>query len=70
MLSPSLWSTHTRLLRKPAVLARVSLSDTTLWRLERTGKFPKSIRISPGVVAWRESDVQAWIEARCAEADR
>ena len=59
----------TRLLRKPAVLERVALSDTTIWRLERAGKFPHSIRISPGAVAWREADIEAWIAER-AEASR
>ena len=58
---------HTRLLRKPAVIDRVGLSETTLWRLERAGRFPKSIRISPGAVAWRESDIEAWIADRVAE---
>lgn len=55
---------HTRLLRKPAVLDRIGVSDTTLWRLERRGDFPKSIRISPGAVAWREHDIEAWIASR------
>ena len=59
----------TRLLRKPIVLDRVGLSATTIWRLERAGKFPRSIRISPGAVAWREADIEAWIaeraKARC-----
>ena len=59
----------TRLLRKRAVLERVALSDTTIWRLQRAGRFPRSIRISPGAVAWRESDIEAWIAER-AEAGR
>ena len=56
----------TRLLRKPAVIDRVALSDTTIWRLERAGKFPRSIRISPGAIAWKESDIEAWIAERAA----
>ena len=60
----------TRLLRKPAVLERVGLSDTTIWRLERAGKFPKSIRISAGAVAWREADIEAWIAERIAASRR
>lgn len=59
----------TRLLRKPAVIERVALSDTTIWRLARAGKFPRAIRISPGAVAWREADIEAWIALR-AEASR
>ena len=59
----------TRLLRRPAVLERIALSDTTISRLERAGKFPRAIRLSPGAIAWRESDIEAWIAER-AEASR
>lgn len=55
---------HTRILRKPAVLARTGLSDTTIWRLERKGEFPRSLRISAGAVGWREADIDAWIAER------
>lgn len=54
----------TRLLRRRAVAERVGLSAVTIWRLERSGQFPKAIRISPGAIAWKESDVEEWIEER------
>ena len=57
-------SAGTRLLRKVEVCRRVALSAPTIWRLERRGSFPKSIRISPGAVAWREVDIEAWIAER------
>jgi prophage regulatory protein len=57
-------STPTRLLRRRAVAERVGLSAVTIWRLQRTGQFPKSIQISPGAVAWRETDIERWIEER------
>ncbi len=43
------------------VVGRTSLSRTTLWRLVRSGSFPRSIRISPGRVAWSASAVNEWI---------
>jgi prophage regulatory protein len=52
---------HDRLLSWPEVKARVGLSRTSVWRLEREGKFPKRVRILPGRVAWRESEIVAWI---------
>jgi prophage regulatory protein len=53
------------ILRKRVVIERVGLSDTTLWRLERKGLFPKRIRITEsGMIGWLESEVQAWIHAR------
>lgn len=60
--------TPTRLLRKPAVIDRVALSDTTIWRKVRAGTFPKPLHISAGAVAWRESDIEAWIAQRVAES--
>ena len=50
------------LLRKGKVLERVPLSSTTLWRLCRSGAFPAPVRISTNAVAWRESDVEEWIQ--------
>jgi prophage regulatory protein len=43
--------------------AIVNLSRTTLWRLARVGDFPAPVRISPGRIAWRRSDLERWIEA-------
>ena len=56
-----------RVIRKPTVLARVGVSDTTLWRLVRAGKFPRPMQLSPGTVGWPEHEVDAWIAARSAE---
>lgn len=60
----------TRIIRKPIVLDRVPLSDTTIWRMVRAGTFPKPINLSPGAIGWVESDVDAWIAARIAESRR
>jgi prophage regulatory protein len=57
-------TTPTKLLRKPAVLERVPMSDTTLWRRVKDGGFPAPVKISTNAIAWRESDVDHWIESR------
>ena len=41
-----------------------NLSRSTLWRLERKGKFPQRINISSNRVGWYEDEVGAWIESR------
>ena len=56
-----------RLIRQPTVVQRVGLSPTTIWRERRAGRFPAPVRISPGAVAWLESDIDVWIAER-AEA--
>ena len=41
-----------------------------LWRLERNGLFPKRVQLGPNAVAWLESEIDEWINARVAERDR
>jgi predicted DNA-binding transcriptional regulator AlpA len=43
---------------------RVGISRTTAWRLQKSGDFPKPYVISPGRVAYRESEVEAWKASR------
>jgi prophage regulatory protein len=53
-----------RLLNWFEVNARVRLGRSTVWRLERAGKFPLRIHISPGRVAWRESEIDDFVAGR------
>ena len=52
-----------RMLRLPKVVERTGLSQTTLWRRERAGEFPKRRRLGPNAVGWMESEVDEWLEA-------
>jgi len=54
----------TRVLSQQAVLERVPVSRTTLWRMERAGLFPQRIRVSANRVGWIEADVDAWVDGR------
>jgi prophage regulatory protein len=56
-----------RMLSWPAVHSRTGLGRTTVFREIKAGRFPASVKISKGRVGWRESDIDAWIEAREAE---
>jgi len=40
------------------------LSRVTRWRLERLGRFPQRLKISPGRIAWRLDEIINWIETR------
>lgn len=42
----------------------VGLSRSTVWRLIGKGGFPPPVQLSPGRVAWFESSITAWLEAR------
>src|SRR5215468_1669096 len=54
----------TRVLSLQAVLDRVPVSRTTLWRMERAGLFPRRIQVSANRIGWLESDVDAWLDER------
>ena len=53
-----------RVLRLPDVLARVSLSKSTLWRLINDGEFPEPIKLGPRATGWIEEEVHEWIASR------
>lgn len=57
-----------RLLALPAVVDRTSLSEPTLRRLVDRQKFPRPVKISSNRIAWRETDVSAWINSRVEAA--
>lgn len=49
------------LLRLAEVRARTALSRTTIYRRIAAGTFPPSVPISTGLVAWYQSDIDAWV---------
>ena len=52
------------LLSKAKVIEITTLSHTTIWRMVKQGKFPKSVKASMGRVAWRKSDIDTWLAER------
>jgi prophage regulatory protein len=52
-----------RLLRLPSVLEKVSFSKSELYRRLAAGSFPPPIILGERCRAWRESDIDAWIES-------
>ena len=54
---------HT-LLRRPQVEARTGLSRSTLYDWMKRGQFPQPVKLGARLVAWRESDINAWLESR------
>jgi prophage regulatory protein len=56
------------LIRKHELAQRLGINRWTLMRWCREGKFPPPIRLSDIVIAWRVSDVEAWLQQRAAAA--
>jgi prophage regulatory protein len=57
-------SLPTKILRRRAVVERVGLSSTTIWRLVRAGRFPAPVQLSAQAIGWREHDIEAWLTSR------
>jgi prophage regulatory protein len=49
------------LLRLGDVKARTALSRSTIYRRIGAGTFPRPTQISDGLVAWYETDIDAWV---------
>jgi prophage regulatory protein len=53
-----------RVLRFPEVRAIVPLGRTTIWRMERDGKFPRRRQLSARSVGWLASEIKEWLATR------
>lgn len=47
--------------RAKDILPLLPFSRTTLHEWSRDGRFPKSIRLSPNMVAWKNAEVLEWL---------
>jgi prophage regulatory protein len=46
--------------------APVPFSSATLWRRVKAGTFPKPVKLSERVTAWRVEDVRQWLDDQAA----
>jgi predicted DNA-binding transcriptional regulator AlpA len=51
------------LLKIADVETRTGIDRVTIWRLERSGSFPRRRLISGRSVRWIDSEIDAWIQA-------
>jgi predicted DNA-binding transcriptional regulator AlpA len=52
-----------RMLSEKQVLEIIPVGRTTLYRMEKTGRFPRSTYISPNRRVWFEDEIIAWQNA-------
>jgi predicted DNA-binding transcriptional regulator AlpA len=48
----------------------VPFSSATLWRKVGTGEFPKPVKLSERITAWRVEDVEQWIQSKTQGEDK
>jgi predicted DNA-binding transcriptional regulator AlpA len=53
-----------QMIRPKPLARRWGVSTVTIWRMRLRHELPEPIKISAGVVAWRESDLVRWLAER------
>ena len=48
------------------VMEIVGVTKTTIYRWVGRGQFPPAVKLGERAVAWRRSDIEAWINSRPA----
>ena len=56
-----------RFIRNVEAQKITGLSQKTMYRLQESAGFPRPYRLSPGIVAYKESELVEWIDSRSQE---
>ncbi len=48
--------------RKPIVLERTGITNSTLYYFINEGSFPKPVKLGKRTVAWKKSEIDDWID--------
>lgn len=54
------------MMKRKDVVALTGMCYTTIYNMEKQGKFPSRRQLSPGRVAWIRSEVEAWLNSLSA----
>jgi len=58
--------TDERIIRKPELLRMLQVSDPSIFRWERAGKFPRRIRLGGQACGWLASEIEGWLREKAA----
>jgi prophage regulatory protein len=62
-------STAERLVRLPEVRFLTGLGKSSIYDAVKAGTFPQAVRVTEYAVAWRKSEIDAWIAQRPSAAE-
>jgi len=66
--SKSVWPEPAPLiLRRKQVLATVGLSASTVYQMQKAGKFPLPLKLSARATGWLSSDIAQWLTNKAGE---
>jgi prophage regulatory protein len=52
------------IIHMPEVLRQTGMSQCSLYRMTRDGRFPAAMQLSEHRVGWKAGDIKAWVEER------
>jgi len=47
----------------------LDVSKSSIWKWVRLGKFPKPVKLSENITAWRASEVEEWAQSKIAKSE-
>lgn len=56
-----------RVIRKPELFSKIGLSDATIWRMEKSGRFPGRIKLGGNSVGWFVNEIDDWLAKKAAD---
>jgi len=56
-----------RIIRKPELFSKIGLSDATIWRMEKAGKFPRRICLGGNSVGWFNTEISDWLTKKASD---
>jgi predicted DNA-binding transcriptional regulator AlpA len=56
--------TDDRYLRLKELKERIGVSRATIYRWAKDYDFPRPVKLGPGTSAWRQSEVDKWLQRR------
>ena len=59
----------TRFYRLPQLKAYLNVSSSSIWAWVKAGKFPKPVKLSENITAWRASEVEEWSQSKIAASE-
>lgn len=56
-----------QIIRKPELFSKIGLSDATIYRMEKAGRFPQRIQLGGNSVGWFEDEVNQWLAKKASD---
>lgn len=58
-----------KLVRLPEIIARTSLSRSTIYEMMALGRFPRPVKLNLRSNGWIEDEINDWLDSRIADRE-